>query len=367
LGFGVTASVTYEKPYLLARTLTTLDHFTNGRDRLEHRHQLCQDSAARNLGHGKGQIPHDERYDRADEFMEVMYKLFEGSITPDALQSRCRRPTSSSDPNEVHGIEPRRQVLHRSRSGARRPRGRRAPRCSSRPVRPSPRPANSHSTTRRPIFFSGRHPGDPARLGRQAIRDGLEERGRARDAVKIFALATVIVDDTDEAAEARLADYRRYVDTESALSLFGGWTGVDLSGADPEDTLEYVSTEANQSALASFTTMAGDKPWTIRDLAEFVALGGRGPVITGSPETIVDEFERWMTEADIDGFNIAAAVRPADAERFAKYVSPELRRRGLLPAPTAGATVREQLTGAGPRLAEDHTGARYRLGEGARV
>ena len=113
--------------------------------------------------------------------------------------------------------------------------------------------------------------------------------------------------------------------------------------------------------------MAGDKPWTIRDLAEFVALGGRGPVITGSPETIVDEFQRWMDEADIDGFNIAAAVRPADAERFAKYVSPELRRRGLLPEPVDGATVREQLTGSGPRLADDHKGARYRLGEGARV
>lgn len=157
--------------------------------------------------------------------------------------------------------------------------------------------------------------------------------------MKIFALATVVVDDTDEAAEARLADYTRYVDTESALSLFGGWTGVDLSGAKPEDPLEYVATDANQSALASFTTMAGDKTWTIRDLAEFVAIGGRGPVITGAPATIADEFERWMDEADIDGFNIAAAVRPADAERFTKYVSPELRRRGLLPEPVEGATV----------------------------
>ncbi|MDN6605284.1 MAG: 5,10-methylene tetrahydromethanopterin reductase, partial [Brevibacterium sp.] len=85
------------------------------------------------------------------------------------------------------------------------------------------------------------------------------------------------------------------------------------------------------------------------------------------PATIADEFERWMSEADIDGFNIAAAVRPADAERFTKYVSPELRRRGLLPEPVEGATVREQLTGQGPRLADDHKGAGFRLGSDALV
>ncbi|SMX77790.1 hypothetical protein [Brevibacterium antiquum] len=185
--------------------------------------------------------------------------------------------------------------------------------------------------------------------------------------MKIFALATAIVDGTEEAAELRLADYTRYVDTESALSLFGGWTGVDLSGTKPDDPLEHVATEANQFALASFTTLAGDRTWTIRDLAEFVAIGGRGPVITGSPATIADELERWMSEADIDGFNIAAAVRPADAERFTKYVSPELRRRGLLPEPVECATAREQLTGQGPHLADDHKGAGFRLGANALV
>ncbi len=361
LGFGVTASVTYEKPYLLARTLTTLDHFTNGRVAWNIVTSYV-DSAARNLGL-KGQIPHDERYDRADEFMEVMYKLFEGSITPDALKADADANVFV-DPNEVHDIGHEGKFFTVPGQALAVPGPQGTPLLFQ--AGASKRGQEFALDHAEAIFFSGPTP-EIVRSWVDKVRDGLEERGRARDAVKIFALATVIVDDTDEAAEARLADYRRYVDTESALSLFGGWTGVDLSGASPDDTLEYVSTDANQSALASFTTMAGDRAWTIRDLAEFVALGGRGPVITGSPETIADAFQRWMDEADIDGFNIAAAVRPADAERFTNYVSPELRRRGLLPEPVAGATVREQLTGAGPRLAEDHTGVRYRLGAGARV
>ncbi|MFW6186713.1 MAG: 5,10-methylene tetrahydromethanopterin reductase, partial [Actinomycetota bacterium] len=86
-------------------------------------------------------------------------------------------------------------------------------------------------------------------------------------------------------------------------------------------------------------------------------------VIAGAPGTVADELERWRQEAGVDGFNISAAVRPADLERFSALVSPELRRRGLLPDPgtiPAGRTLREALTGAGPRLADDHPGASFR-------
>ncbi|MGO2185590.1 MAG: NtaA/DmoA family FMN-dependent monooxygenase, partial [Brevibacterium aurantiacum] len=101
LGFGVTASVTYEQPYLLARTLTTLDHFTNGRVAWNIVTSYV-DSAARNLGL-EGQIPHDERYDRADEYMDIMYKLFEGSITPEALRADAEANVFV-DPDQVRDI-----------------------------------------------------------------------------------------------------------------------------------------------------------------------------------------------------------------------------------------------------------------------
>ena len=65
-------------------------------------------------------------------------------------------------------------------------------------------------------------------------------------------------------------------------------------------------------------------------------------------------------ETGVDGFNVSAAVRPADLERFAALVSPELRRRGVLREPEPGRTLRENVAGAGPLLPEDHRGARFR-------
>jgi long-chain alkane monooxygenase len=69
LGFGATVSLTYELPYKFAKTMTTLDHLTKGRVAWNIVTSY-QQSAAINLGLDR-QIPHDERYDIADEFMEV--------------------------------------------------------------------------------------------------------------------------------------------------------------------------------------------------------------------------------------------------------------------------------------------------------
>ncbi|UVY82836.1 LLM class flavin-dependent oxidoreductase [Brachybacterium sp. NBEC-018] len=355
LGFGVTASVSYEEPYLLARTLSTLDHFTDGRVAWNIVTSY-QDSAARNLGRS-AQIPHDERYDRADEYLEVMYELFEGSFAPDALRLD---PESDVvvDPAKVRDVEHHGRYFDVPGRALSAPGPQRTPflfqaGASSRGLRF----AQEHAEA---IFFSGPTPGHVRRWV-DAVRDGLESAGRGRDAARIFSLATVVVDETDEAAQERLDGYRQYVDTESALALFGGWTGVDLAGARPEDPIEHVRTEANQSALASFTTLSPDRTWTVGDLAEFVAIGGRGPVIVGSPQTVADELERWIEEAGVDGFNISAAVRPADLERFARFVTPELRRRGLLPeAGDAPVTLRERIGGAGPHLPATHPGARHR-------
>lgn len=355
LGFGVTASVTYEHPYLLARRLTSLDHLTRGR-LAWNVVTSYQDSAARNMGLTQ-QIPHDERYDRADEYMDVMYRLFEGSFAPDAVRAD-RNTGMFVDPDGVHPAAHEGRFFQVPGAALAHPGPQRTPflfqaGASSR----GQRFALDHAEA---IFLIGSTP-QMVRGWVDAIRAGLEERGRARDAVKIFAMVTVVVAESDEAAQARLVGYAEYVDVDSALALFGGWTGVDLSGADPDAPLEYVTTDANRSALASMTTLAGGKEWTVRELAEFVTIGGRGPTIVGSPATVVDELERWQREADVDGFNVSAAVRPADLERFAALVSPELRRRGLLaPRPEEPVTLREAVLGSGPWLAEDHRGGAFR-------
>src|SRR6218665_2433602 len=97
LGFGVTVNLTYEQPYLLARRFSTLDHLTRGRIGWNIVTGYL-DSAARNLG-----LPrraHDDRYDQADEYMDVVYKLWEHSWDDDAVQ-RDRARGVYVDPAKV--------------------------------------------------------------------------------------------------------------------------------------------------------------------------------------------------------------------------------------------------------------------------
>ena len=101
LSFGVTCSLTYEQPYLLARRFTTLDHLTGGRVGWNIVTSYSE-SAARNLGRVE-QLNHDERYELADEYMDVVYKLWESSFEDDAVL-RDAASATYVDPAKVHPI-----------------------------------------------------------------------------------------------------------------------------------------------------------------------------------------------------------------------------------------------------------------------
>lgn len=355
LGFGVTASVSYEHPFLLARRLSSLDHLTKGR-LAWNIVTSYQDSAARNMGLPQ-QIPHDARYDRADEYMNIMYSLFESSFDEGAVLAD-RENATFVDADKVHPTNHSGEFFTVPGTALTHPGPQRTPFLFQ--AGASPRGQQFALDHAEAIFLIGSSP-QLVRHWVDQIRDALEARGRDRRAIKIFAMVTIVVADTDDEAQQRLDSYAQYVDTESALTLFGGWTGVDLAGTDPDSPVEYVTTEANRSALESMTKLAGAKTWTVRDLAEFVAIGGRGPVLVGSASTVADELVRWQTEADLDGFNVSAAVRPADLERVAHYLTPELERRGLLPQRSSTpTTLRETVMGAGAQLAADHQGAKFR-------
>ncbi len=90
-------------------------------------------------------------------------------------------------------------------------------------------------------------------------------------------------------------------------------------------------------------------------------LAAESPVLVGSPTEVADELERWVDDADVDGFNVAYVTTPGTFVDFAKFVVPELRRRGRVPEEVPGSTLRERLGAAGPLLGDDHPGAVYRL------
>jgi FMN-dependent oxidoreductase (nitrilotriacetate monooxygenase family) len=101
LGFGLTASVSFEHPYPFARRFSTLDHLTKGRAAWNIVTSYL-DSRAKNIGL-IGQVDHDEHYEVAEEYLEVCYKLWEGSWEDGAVQ-RDKARGIFADPAKPHPI-----------------------------------------------------------------------------------------------------------------------------------------------------------------------------------------------------------------------------------------------------------------------
>jgi FMN-dependent oxidoreductase (nitrilotriacetate monooxygenase family) len=345
LGFGVTVTLSYEPPFPFARRMSTLDHLTEGRIGWNIVTGYL-DSAAKGMGEG-GQRKHDDRYDVAEDYMQVVFKLWEGSWADDAVVADAAKGifTWPERVRKVHHdgahYEPspqRTPVLYQAGSS---PAGRAF--------------AARHAEC---VFISG-----PSKkvIGPRAaaIRKLASEEGRDPADILIFAMMTVILASTDAEAQAKLADYRRYADPEGALTLMSGWTGVDFSRFDPDQVVEHVTSEAGRTAMENITRADPDRRWTVREVAEHVSIGGIGPVIAGSPATVADQLEQWIDDTGIDGFNMAFAIRPETFVDIVDLLVPELQRRGRYKTDYAKGTLREKLFGQ-PRLGQKHPAAMHR-------
>lgn len=355
LGFGVTCTLSFEPPYPFARRMSTLDHLTNGRIGWNIVTGYLN-SAAKGIGMD-AQTGHDLRYAIADEYMEVMYKLWEGSWEDDAVV-RDRRNRIYTRPEKVHrvvhnGSNYRVDAIHLSEPSPQRT-----------PVlyqagasAPGREFAAKHAEC---VFLLG--PSKHVVAPRVAdLRQRAALNGRDPKELLIFTLMTVIVGRTDAEAQAKYDEYRSYISHAGALTLFSGWTGVDFSRYDLDDPIEYIKNDAINSAVEAFTVADPKKIWTVREIAEFVGIGGMGAIVVGSPTSVADQLESWVNETDIDGFNLAYAVTPETFSDFVEFVVPELQRRGIYKREYREGTLREKLYGPGrARLGDDHPAARYR-------
>lgn len=356
LGFAVTVSSTYERPYQFARKMTTLDHLSDGRIGWNVVTSAL-DSAARNLGLD-AQIPHDERYRIADEFMDVVYRAWEGSWEDDAVVLD-RDAGVFADPAKVHPIAHDGEHFRVPGIALSEPSVQRTPVIYQAGTSPAGQAfAARHAEG---IFLSTYRP-ELARGLVDSIRARAAANGRDPRELRFLSIATVIVAATDEEARAKHADYASYASLEGALARYSALLGIDLSQLDPDVPLEYVETEGIRGLVEGFTKLDPTRTWTPRALAEFVGVGGGGPVIVGSPATVADELERWVEVADVDGFNIADPVPPVTLRDFADLVVPELQRRGRVWTDYEGPTLREHLRGPGlPRVADSHPAAAHRF------
>lgn len=352
LGFGVTCNLTYEPPFTFARRMSTLDHLTRGRIAWNIVTGYLN-SAARGMGQDR-MIGHDDRYDMADDYMEVVYRLWEGSWEDDAVL-RDRQTGIYADPAKLHRVRyesPHYKVdaLHLSEPSPQR----------------TPVLYQAGASTRGKQFAS-RHAECVflAELSAKNlaatvadIRAQAAANGRDPAEILMFQLATVVVGRTEKEARDKLEDYRRHSSVEGALAHFSASLGIDLAKYAPDEPIQHIKTDANNSFMDAITTRSADSAWTRQRIADQVILGSRWQPIVGSPAQVVDALAALMETADIDGFNLSRTVMPECVEDFVALVIPELQARGLYKTSYAPGPLREKLYGPGrARLPADHPAA----------
>lgn len=353
LGFGVTCNLIYEQPFLFARRMSTLDHLTGGRVGWNIVTGYL-DSAARAIGM-TGQMAHDDRYDLADEYMSLVYKLWEGSWEDDAVLHDRERGIYA-DPAKVHAVHhsgPQYKVdaMHL---------------CAPSPQRTpllyqagaSTRGRQFAATHAECIFVNGQ-----SKAGVKSIVDDVRARavslGRAADDVKVFLGATIVTGRTDQQAQEKYAEYRRYVSSEGALVHAAASLGIDFSRYDLDEPIETAQSQAIVSNVEAMNRTAGPQ-WTKRKLLEQMVLGSRQAPLVGSAQHVADTLVAWSEEAGVDGFNLSRTVTPECFEDFIGLVVPILQERGVYKTSYREGTYREKLFGHA-HLPATHTAAQYRV------
>ena len=348
LGFGVTANLSYEAPYVFARRMSTLDHLTRGRVGWNIVTGYL-DSAARAMGFDR-QVAHDDRYDVADDYMQVVYKLWEGSWADDAVRgdrggvyadpARVREVSHDGAHFRMRGVhlsEPspqRTPVLYQAGSSER---GRRF--------------AGAHAEC---VFLNGGPVGQVAGHV-AAIRAAAVAAGRAPTDVLAFVGASVVVAETEALARAKFEDYRRYASGEGALVHASASMGIDLAAYGMDEPIAAVPTQAIASNLAAVAAQGLTK----RGLLERMVLGSRQVPIVGDADQVADALVGWVRDADVDGFILSRTVSPECFEDFAALVVPALQRRGVFKEAYAPGTLRGKLFGT-DRLPGSHPAAAVR-------
>lgn len=265
------------------------------------------DSAARNLLGNTQQLDHDERYVMCEEYMEVVYKLWNSSWRSDAVKVD-RRAGIYTEPKLVREINHKGKYFNVPGPHICQPSPQRTPLIYQ------------AGASKAGIAFAGKHAEaifmsqhSPAATAKNVanVRRAAKEFGRDPYDIKVLAKFAPILGRTKEEAEAKYKDYIQYGDYDGALALFGGWTGVDMAPYGDDEELRYVESNAVRSYIEGLINHAPDingGKWTKRTLAEHIMVGGLGATCVGTPEMVADEMERWVREGDVDGFNIVSGL-----------------------------------------------------------
>ncbi|KXG53255.1 Nitrilotriacetate monooxygenase component A/pristinamycin IIA synthase subunit A [Penicillium griseofulvum] len=344
IGFGVTVTTTYEQPYHLARRLSTVDHLTKGR-----------------LGWN-----HDDRYLLAEEYIKVTYKLWESSWRQDAV-TLDRERGIYTDPAGVRQINHVGKYFNVPGPHLCQPSPQRTPVILQAGTSKAGKTfAAQHAEA---IFVAGHSPAVVAKNVKEIRELAQSQYGRDPRSIKFLALLCPILGKTEEEAVEKFKYFRSLGSIDGALALFGGWTGIDLDTYGDDEELRHVESNAIRSAVEGWSKATPEvAKWTKATVGQHITVGGLGATPVGTAAQVADSMERWVEEADVDGFNLAYAIKPGSFKDIIDLLIPELRKRGLfwddyaVPKGTYRENLYAQPGQSGPHA--DHPASKYRWNAG---
>ncbi|MCL8025752.1 NtaA/DmoA family FMN-dependent monooxygenase [Nocardioides bruguierae] len=323
IGVVATMSTSFYPPFMLARTMTTLDHLSGGRVGWNIV-TSSEDRAAQNYGMEK-LFEHDERYDRADEFVDVVTKLWD-SWEPGAIVMD-QETGQYVDHTKIHPIEHEGQYfkVRGPMNTVRSPQGR--------PVfcqaGGSPRGrdfAAAHADT----IIASAQGVEAMKAFRDDIRARMVEAGRKPDDCKILFVVMPTVAPTDAEALAIRESWKEpavaRMRAEAALGHLSALTENDFSTFDLDQPVPDVGTNGHRSTLADFLRM-GTGGKTLREVASTWSI--ESFPFVGSPSTIASQMDEVMQEVGGDGFLISGAGTRRQITEICDGLVPELQARGL--------------------------------------
>jgi FMN-dependent oxidoreductase (nitrilotriacetate monooxygenase family) len=349
LNFVVTTSTSFEQPYANARRFATLDHLTGGRVGWN---VVTTSSAVVSELFGTRQAPHDERYAIAQDFLDLSYKLFEGSWEDGAVivdkQARIY-----ADPRRVHRISHDGPYFKSHGYFNSEPSLQRTPVLVQ---------AGASSTGRafaaanaELVFVQGK---DTKMLRDQVddLRNLAVAAGREETAIRTISGLSIVTAPSRAQAEDKLEEFLSWVDADAARAYYAMMTGVDLAALDPDASFSTVKTEGGRTQVERY------KDTSVRDAAaDFIRRGMRELILVGTPAEVAEQTATIVDETGLDGFNFTPFVTPGSYRDLVDQVVPELQRIGVMRTDRVPSTFRERIFGAGnARLPANHPAARYR-------
>lgn len=366
LGFALTASTTYYPPYLLARKFSTLDHLTNGRIGWNIVTSYLESEAV-NLGLD-GLIEHDERYERAEEYLDVVYKLWQQSWEEGAVVRNVESNQYIAS-EKVHPIEHTGEYFN-------------VPGIHL--VEPSPQRTPllfQAGASKRGIAFAAKH-AEVIFTNTQNQKEGLEQlqqfnrelttelerNGRSREDVKVVPALVIVIGETEQLAREKFEYLKSFVDYDGAAALLSGHSGIDFSIYDRQSFVEDIPSPGMQSRLNSYTSTDPSKKWTIEEAILYHGLTLGSEAIVGTKEQVANRLEQLIAEGQVDGFNIRQTVAPESFVEFIEEVLPILKERGFIPTSKRKTTLRETYFGEGhAQLPTNHYGSTVRIKDSVAV